>query len=38
MRSVLRWASITAAMIFLRILCTLVLGLWRFNRLVRRET
>jgi hypothetical protein len=37
MRYVLRWASITAAMIFLGILCTLVLGLWRFNRLVRRD-
>jgi hypothetical protein len=37
MRYVLKWASITAALIFLGILCTLLLGLWRFNRLVRRD-
>jgi hypothetical protein len=37
MRYVLRWAPITAALIFLGILCTLLLGLWRFNRLVRRD-
>lgn len=33
MRYVLRWASITAALVFLGFLCTLLVGLWRFNRL-----
>jgi len=36
MRYILRWASITAALI-LGILCTLVLGIWRFNRPIRRD-
>lgn len=36
-RNVLRWVYVTAALIFSGILCALLLGLWRFKGLVRRD-